>query len=123
MDRLVSSDAAWQRMSPLMMARREASRTDVPRRCAEDRAHGPPWQDIPEAFRHSNIVFPRKMQHQGCSMAILRDLRDFEYLIVVSAIIEATSMLARVRQNSRRPGRVFVDLAVVRRRPAQSTCG
>ena len=64
MERLVLSDAAWERIAPLIIggltrkARLGATIGCLWKGCL-DCAYGSPWRDLPEAFGDWNSVFRR----------------------------------------------------------------
>ena len=79
MDRLVLSDAAWERMAPLIIGRpdQKGSTGRDNRMFVEGVLWivrtGSPWRDLPEAFGDWNSVFRRLVdEHQGCLVADLR---------------------------------------------------
>jgi putative transposase len=80
MDRLVLSDAAWERMAPLIIGRpdQKGSTGRDNRMFVEGVLWivrtGSPWRDLPEAFGDWNSVFRalQSMEHQGCLVADLR---------------------------------------------------
>ena len=84
MDRLVLSDAAWERMAPLIIGRPDQKGSTT----------GSPWRDLPEAFGDWNSVFRRfsRWSIKGVWWRIFEavsDDPDFEYLIVDSTIVRA----------------------------------
>ncbi len=100
MDRLVLSDLAWERMSPLIIGRpdQKGSTGRDNRMFVEGVLWivrtGSPWRDLPEAFGDWNSVFRRfsRWSLKGIWWRIfeaMSDDPDFEYLIVDSTIIRA----------------------------------
>jgi putative transposase len=98
MDRLVLSDAAWERMAPLIIGRpdQKGSTGRDNRMFVEGVLWivrtGSPWRDLPEVFGEWNSVFRRfsRWSHKGVWRRIfeaMSDDPDFEYLIVDSTII------------------------------------
>src|SRR3974390_2400486 len=84
MDRLVLSDAAWERMVPLIIGRRVLWIVRT----------GSPWRGLPEAFGDWSSVFRRfsRWSTKGVWWRIfeaMSDDPDFEYLIVDSTIVRA----------------------------------
>ena len=78
-DRLVLSDAAWERMAPLIIGRpdQKGSTGRDNRMFVEGVLWivrtGSPWRDLPEVFGDWNSVFPlQSMEHQRCLVAHLR---------------------------------------------------
>ena len=93
LDRLVLSDAAWERMAPLIIGRpdQKGSTGRDNRMFVEGVLWivrtGSPWRDLPEAFGDWNSVFRRfsRWSHKGVwwrIFAAMSDDPDFEYLIV-----------------------------------------
>ena len=93
MDRLVLSDAAWERMAPLIIGRpdQKGSTGRDNRMFVEGVLWivrtGSPWRDLPEAFGDWNSVFRRfsRWSIKGVWWRIfeaMSDDPDFEYLIV-----------------------------------------
>jgi transposase len=93
MDRLVLSDAAWERMAPLIIGRpdQKGSTGRDNRMFVEGVLWivrtGSPWRDLPEAFGDWNSVFRRfsRWSVKGVWWRIfeaMSDDPDFEYLIV-----------------------------------------
>jgi len=85
MNRLVLTDAAWERMAPWIIGR-----PDLPWIVRT----GSPWRDLPEAFGDWNSVFRRfsRWSLKGVWWRIfeaMSDDPDFEYLIVDSTIVRA----------------------------------
>jgi transposase len=77
MERLVLSDAAWERIAPLIIGRPKRLTGRDNRMFVEGVlwivGTGSPWRDLPEAFRDWNSVFPlQSMEHQGCLVSDLR---------------------------------------------------
>jgi putative transposase len=100
MDRLVLSDAAWERMAPLIIGRpdQKGSTGRDNRMFVEGVLWivrtGSPWRDLPEAFGDWNSVFRRfsRWSIKGVWWRIfeaMSDDPDFEYLIVDSTIVRA----------------------------------
>src|SRR5271156_2138467 len=100
MGRLVLSDAAWERMSPLIIGRpdQKGSTGRDNRMFVEGVLWivrtGSPWRDLPEAFGDWNSVFRRfsRWSAKGVWWRIfeaMSDDPDFEYLIVDSTIVRA----------------------------------
>ena len=100
MDRLVLSDAAWERMAPLIIGRpdQKGSTGRDNRMFVEGVLWivrtGSPWRDLPEAFGDWNSVFRRfsRWSLKGVWWRIfeaMSDDPDFEYLIVNSTIVRA----------------------------------
>ncbi len=100
MDRLVLSDAAWERMAPLIIGRpdQKGSTGRDNRMFVEGVLWivrtGSPWRDLPEAFGDWNSVFRRfsRWSLKGVWWRIfeaMSDDPDFEYLIVDSTIVRA----------------------------------
>ena len=104
MDRLVLSDAAWERMAPLIIGRpdQKGSIGRDNRMFAEGVLwivrRGSPWRDLPEAFGEWNSVFRRfsRWSIKGVWARIFEatsDDPDFEYLIVDSTIVRAHQLI------------------------------
>ena len=102
MDRLVLSDAAWERMAPLIIGRpdQKGSTGRDNRMFVEGVLWivrtGSPWRDLPEAFGDWNSVFRRfsRWSIKGVWWRIfeaMSDDPDFEYLIVDSTIVRPIS--------------------------------
>ena len=100
MDRLVLSDAAWERMAPLIIGRpdQKGSTGRNNRMFVEGVLWivrtGSPWRDLPEAFGDWNSAFRRfsRWSTRGVWWRIfeaMSDDPDFEYLIVDSTIVRA----------------------------------
>jgi transposase len=100
MERLILSDAAWERMAPLIIGRpdQKGSTGRDNRMFVEGVLWivrtGSPWRDLPEAFGDWNSVFRRfsRWSIKGVWWRIfeaMSDDPDFEYLIVHSTIIRA----------------------------------
>ena len=101
MDRLVLSDAAWERMAPLIIGRPDQKGStgrdnlDVRRKvCCGSCAPALPESDLPQAFGDWNSVFRRfsRWSLKGVWWRIfeaMSDDPDFEYLIVDSTIVRA----------------------------------
>jgi len=100
MDRLVLNDAAWERMSGLIIGRpgQRGSTGRNNRMFVEGVLWivrtGSPWRDLPGVFGEWNSVFRRfsRWSRKGVWWRIfeaMADDTDFEYLIVDSTIIRA----------------------------------
>ena len=100
MDRLVLSDAAWERMAPLIIGRpdQKGSTGRDNRMFVEGVLWivrtGSPWRDLPEAFGDWNSVFRRFSRWSIKDVwrrifEAMSDDPDFEYLIVDSTIVRA----------------------------------
>jgi transposase len=100
MDRLVLSDAAWERVAPLIIGRpdQKGSTGRDNRMFVEGVLWivrtGSPWRDLPELFGDWNSVFRRfsRWSVKGVWCRIfeaMSDDPDFEYLIVDSTIVRA----------------------------------
>ena len=100
MDRLVLSDAAWERMAPLIIGRpdQKGSTGRDNRMFVEGVLWivrtGSPWRDLPDVFGEWNSVFRRfsRWSQKGVwqrIFAVMADDPDFEYLIVDSTIVRA----------------------------------
>src|SRR5258705_8039249 len=100
MERLILSDAAWERMAPLIIGRpdQKGSTGRDNRMFVEGVLWivrtGSPWRDLPEAFGDWNSVFRRfsRWSIKGVWWRIfeaMSDDPDFEYLIVDSTIVRA----------------------------------
>ena len=98
LDRLVLSDAAWERMAPLIIGRpdQKGSTGRDNRMFVEGVLWivrtGSPGRDLPDAFGEWNSVFRRfsRWSQKGIWHRIfeaMSDDPDFEYLIVDSTII------------------------------------
>jgi transposase len=98
--RLVLSDAAWDRMAPLIIGRpdQKGSTGRDNRMFVEGVLWivrtGSPWRDLPEVFGDWNSVFRRfsRWSIKGVWWRIfeaMSDDPDFEYLIVDSTIVRA----------------------------------
>jgi transposase len=105
-DRLVSSDASWERMAPLIIGRadQKGSTGRDNRIFVEDVLWivrtGSPWRDLPAAFGDWNSVFRRfsRWSFKGVWRRIFEAMSndpDFEYLIVDSPIVRAHQHAAR----------------------------
>lgn len=100
MDRLVLSDASWERLSGLIIGRpdQKGSTGRNNRMFVEGVLWivrtGSPWRDLPEVFGEWNSVF-RRFSRWSCKgvwwriFQAVSDDPDFEYLIVDSTIIRA----------------------------------
>ena len=100
MDRLVLSDADWDRMSGLIVGRpdQKGSTGRDNRLFVEGMLWivrtGSPWRDLPEAFGDWNSAFRRfsRWSQKGVWRRIFEAMSgdpDFEYLIVDSTIVRA----------------------------------
>src|SRR4029079_9538864 len=100
MDRLVLSDAQWDRISGLIIGRpdQRGSTGRDNRMFVEGvlwiARNGSPWRDLPEAFGEWNSVFRRfsRWSAKGVWLRMFETLADdryFEYLIVDSTIVRA----------------------------------
>ena len=99
-DRLVLSDAAWERMAPLVFGRpdHKGSTGRDDRMFVEGvlwiERTGSPWRNLPDIFGDWNSMVRRfsRWSQQGVLrrvFAAMSDDPDFEYLIVDSTIIRA----------------------------------
>lgn len=99
-DRLVLSDAVWERIAPLIIGRPDQrGSTGRDNRMFVEGVlwivrTGAPWRDLPEVFGDWNSVFRRfsRWSEKGVWRRIFQamsDDPDFEYLIVDSTIIRA----------------------------------
>ena len=111
MDRLVLSDAAWERMAPLIIGRpdQKGSTGRDNRMFVEGVLWivrtGSPWRDLPEVFGDWNSVFRRfsRWSIKGVWWRIfeaMSDDPDFEYLIVDSTIVRAHQHAAGAKKRS-----------------------
>jgi putative transposase len=113
LDRLVLSDAAWERMAPHIIGD-ERSRGSSGR---DNRMFvegvlwivrtGSPWRDLPAVFGDWNSVFRRfsRWSEKGVwhrIFAAMSDDPDFEYLIVDSTIIRAHQHAAGAKKGGLR---------------------
>ena len=100
MDRLVLSDAQWDRICGLIIGRPDQrGSTGRDNRMFVEGVlwivrTGSPWRDLPEAFGEWNSVFRRFSRWSAKEVWLrmfeaLADDRDFEYLIVDSTIVRA----------------------------------
>ncbi|ATC26656.1 IS5-like element IS298 family transposase [Caulobacter vibrioides] len=125
MDRLVLSDAAWDRIAPLIIGRPDQKGTTG----RDNRMFvegvlwlvrtGSPWRDLPEVFGDWNSVFRRfsRWSAKGVWWRIfeaMSDDPDFEYLIVDSTIVRAHQHAAGAKKGSE-------DQAIGRSRGGLST--
>jgi transposase len=112
MERLVLSDAAWERIAPLIIGRpdQKGSTGRDNRMFVEGVLWivrtGSPWRDLPEAFGDWNSVFRRfsRWSLKGVWWRIfeaMSDDPDFEYLIVDSTIVRAHQHAAGAGEPSR----------------------
>ncbi len=99
-DRLVLSDAQWERMAPLIIGRADQrGSTGRDNRMFVEGVlwivrTGAPWRDLPDAFGEWNSVFRRfsRWSQKGVwwrLFAALSDDPDFAYLIVDSTTVRA----------------------------------
>ena len=111
LERLVLSDAAWERMAPLIIGRpdQKGSTGRDNRMFVEGVLWivrtGSPWRDLPEAFGDWNSVFRRfsRWSIKGVWWRIfeaMSDDPDFEYLIVDSTIVRAHQHAAGAKKGS-----------------------
>ena len=111
MDRLVLSDAAWERMAPLILGRpdQKGSTGRDNRMFVEGVLWivrtGSPWRDLPQAFGDWNSVFRRfsRWSLKGVwwrIFAAVSDDPDFEYLIINSTIVRAHQHAAGAKKGS-----------------------
>src|SRR6202158_361772 len=109
MDRLVLSDAAWERMAPLIIGRpdQKGSTGRDNRMFVEGVLWivrtGSPWRDLPETFGDWNSVFRRfsRWSVKGVWWRLfeaMSDDPDFEYLIVDSTIVRAHQYAAGAKK-------------------------
>jgi transposase len=100
MDRLVLSDAQWDRIGGLIIGRPDQrGSTGRDNRMFVEGVlwivrTGSPWRDLPEAFGEWNSVFRRfsRWSAKGVWLRMfeaLADDPDFEYLIIDSTIVRA----------------------------------
>ncbi|MBV1692181.1 IS5 family transposase [Novosphingobium sp. G106] len=125
MDRLVLSDAAWERMAPLIIGRPDQKgSTGRDNRMFVEAVlwivrTGSPWRDLPEVFGDWNSVFRRfsRWSAKGVWWRIfeaMSDDPDFEYLIVDSTVVRAHQHAAGAKKGSE-------DQAIGRSRGGLST--
>ncbi|HEX4113621.1 MAG TPA: IS5 family transposase [Stellaceae bacterium] len=125
MDRLVLSDAQWDRMSGLIIGRpdQKGSTGRDNRMFVEGVLWivrtGSPWRDLPDVFGEWNSVWRRfsRWSRKGVWWRIfeaLSDDADFEYLIVDSTIVRAHQHAAGAKKGSE-------DQAIGRSRGGLST--
>ncbi|WP_141686920.1 IS5 family transposase [Bradyrhizobium sp. LMTR 3] len=111
MDRLVLSDAAWERMAPLIIGRpdQKGSTGRDNRMFVEGVLWivrtGAPWRDLPEVFGDWNSVFRRFSRWSIKDVwwrifEAMSDDPDFEYLIVDSTIVRAHQHAAGAKKGS-----------------------
>ncbi|MGZ9092981.1 MAG: IS5 family transposase [Rhodoplanes sp.] len=111
MDRLVLSDAAWERMAPLIIGRpdQKGSTGRDNRMFVEGVLWivrtGSPWRDLPATFGDWNSVFRRfsRWSIKGVwwrIFAAMSDDPDFEYLIVDSTIVRVHQHAAGAKKGS-----------------------
>ena len=126
MDRLVLSDAAWERMAPLIIGRPDQKgSTGRDNRMFVEAVlwivrTGSPWRDLPEVFGDWNSVFRRfsRWSRKGVWWRIfeaMSDDPDFEYLIVDSTVVRAHQHAAGAKK------RGSEDQAIGRSRGGLST--
>ena len=100
LDRLVLSDAQWDRMAGLVLARPEApGSTGRDNRMFVEGVlwvvrTGAPWRDLPEVFGNWNSAFRRFSRWAAKGVwhrifAAMSDDPDFEYLILDSTVVRA----------------------------------
>ena len=129
MERLVLSDAAWERMAPLIIGRpdQKGSTGRDNRMFVEGVLWivrtGSPWRDLPEAFGDWNSVFRRfsRWSIKGVWWRIfeaMSDDPDFEYLIVDSTIVRAHQHAAGAKK-----GGLKIRRSAARRPEHQDTSG
>ena len=122
MDRLVLSDATWERMAPLIIGRpdQKGSTGRDNRMFVEGVLWivrtGSPWRDLPEAFGDWNSVFRRfsRWSLKGVWWRIfeaMSDDPDFEYLIVDSTIVRAHQHAAGAKKGGLKIRRLAVRAA------------
>jgi transposase len=98
LDRLVLNDAAWDRISPLIIGRLDhRGSTGRDNRMFVEGVlwivrTGSPWRDLPEVFGEWNSVFRRFSRWSRKDVwwrifEAMSDDPDFEYLIVDSTIV------------------------------------
>jgi transposase len=127
MDRLVLTDAAWERMAPLIIGRpdQKGSTGRDNRMFVEGVLWivrtGSPWRDLPEASGDWNSVFGRfsRWSLKGVWWRIFEGMFDdpeFEYLIVDSTIVRAHQHAAGAKK-----GGLPEDQAIARSRGGLST--
>ncbi|QJR05377.1 IS5 family transposase [Sphingobium yanoikuyae] len=125
MDRLVLSDASWERMAPLIIGRPEQKgSTGRDNRMFVEAVlwivrTGSPWRDLPEVFGDWNSVFRRfsRWSAKGVWWRIfeaMSDDPDFEYLIVDSTVVRAHQHAAGAKKGTE-------DQAIGRSRGGLST--
>jgi transposase len=100
MDRLVLSDEQWEKISGLIIGRRDQKgSTGRDNRMFVEGVlwivrTGSPWRDLPEVFGEWNSVFRRFSRWSAKEVwqrifEALSDDPDFEYLIIDSTIVRA----------------------------------
>lgn len=112
LDRLVLSDAAWERMAPHIVGD-ERSRGTSGR---DNRVFveavlwivrtGAPWRDLPEVFGRWNSTFRRFSRWSARGVwhrifAAMSDDPDFEYLIIDSTIVRTHQHAAGAKRGLR----------------------
>ncbi|MCZ8546384.1 IS5 family transposase [Mesorhizobium qingshengii] len=111
MDRLVLSDAAWERMAPLIIGRPDQKgSTGRDNRMFVEAVlwivrTGSPWRDLPDVFGDWNSVFRRfsRWSSKGVWWRIFESMSDdpdFEYLIIDSTIVRAHQHAAGAKKGS-----------------------
>lgn len=119
MERLVLSDAAWERMARLIIGRPDQKgSTGRDNRIFVEGVlwivrTGSPWRDLPEAFGDWNSVFRRfsRWSIKGVWWRIfeaMSDDPDFEYLIVDSTIVRAHQHAAGAKKGGLKIRRLAV---------------
>jgi transposase len=108
MDRLVLSEAAWERMAPLIIGRPvQTGSTGRDNRVFVEGVlwivrTGSPWRDLPETFGEWNSVFRRfsrwSVKVFGGEFSRRCDDPDFEYLIIDSTIVRAQQHAAGAKK-------------------------
>jgi len=104
MDRLVLSDAAWERMAPLIIGRPDQKgSTGRDNRMFVEAVlwivrTGSPWRDLPEVFGDWNSTFRRfsRWSLKGVwwrMFEAMSDDPDFEYLIIDSTVVRPSACL------------------------------
>ncbi len=125
MDRLVLSDASWERIAPLIIGRpdQKGSTGRDNRMFVEGVLWivrtGSPWRDLPEVFGDWNSVFRRfsRWSIKGVWWRIfdaMSDDPDFEYLIVDSTIVRAHQHAAGAKKGGLKIKRKTADWSLAR---------
>ncbi|MGY3611289.1 MULTISPECIES: IS5 family transposase, partial [unclassified Bradyrhizobium] len=127
MDRLALSDAAWERMAPLIIGRPDQKGMFVEGVLWIVRT-GSPWRDLPEAFGDWNSVFRRfsRWSIKGVWWRIfeaMSDDPDFEYLIVDSTIVRAHQHAAGAKKGGLKITRTVTSNSPTCGRANSPTCG